>query len=103
MHVLFLVLLIEKSWLTIFILTWHKVLPTQLKIKGTKLLREERFAPFSLIRVVLLLFFGAFNFIDFDFPLILRDMDLFEGGIGLGKVEFNLFAFSFLYLLDGSL
>lgn len=63
-------------------------------------MRKKRFAPVPLIRVVFLLFFGALNFIDLDFPLILGDMDLFEAGIGFGRVEFNLFAFSFLYLLN---
>ncbi len=31
------------------------------------------------------LFFAAFNFIDFDFELVVWDSDFFEGWIGFGR------------------
>ncbi len=102
-HVLFLRLLIEKSWFTVFVLPVHKILFAQLKIKWAKLLGQKRLILSPSIRIVLVLFFRTLNFVDFDFGLILRDIDLFQDRIGCWMVEFNFFAFSFLHLFKVSL
>jgi hypothetical protein len=50
--------------------------------------------------MVVVLFFAAFDFIDFDFELVVWDSDFFEGWIWFGGKELNFFAFSFFNLLD---